>query len=347
MKVLVTGNQGYIGCVMEEMLLERGYEVIGLDAEFFKGKNFIPIKENVIKNRKNNQIIRDIREITGKDLEGCDAVIHLAALSNDPLGDLNPKLTEDINFKATVKLAEAAKEAGCKRFLYSSSCSLYGASDITKPVDETASFNPQTPYAESKVNCESALQKLADKNFSPSYMRNATAYGVSPRMRFDIVLNNLCGWAFTTGEVVMISDGKPWRPIVHIRDICAAFIAVLESPKEKIHNQAFNVGITEENFTIREIAEKVVKGIPNTTLKCLNKNSCDNRSYRVSFEKIKTLENFKPEWDTEKGIQELYKTFQLIELTKEIFEDEYFTTLKRIKSLKERKEITEELKWQN
>jgi nucleoside-diphosphate-sugar epimerase len=349
MKVLLTGNQGYIGDVMEELLLKKGHKVVGIDAGFFEGKTLIPLDPAVVENRKTNQIIKDIRDVTEEDLQNkqFDAVIHLAALSNDPLGNLNPNLTEDINFKATVTIAKTAKAAGCKRFLYSSSCSMYGAADITKPLDETASFNPQTPYAVSKVNSEKALKEMADENFSPTFMRNATVYGVSPRMRFDLVLNSLAAWVHTTGEVVMTSDGKPWRPLVHVRDLCKAFITVLEAPKEKIHNAAFNVGRTEENFTIKEIAEKVVAGFPQSTLKCLNQNSGDSRSYRIGFEKIKNELDFQPDWTVEKGVQELRETFQRINLTKEDFENEYFTTLKRMKALIERNNINENLRWVN
>jgi nucleoside-diphosphate-sugar epimerase len=347
MKILLTGNQGYLGCVMEEMLLEKGHEVVGFDAGFFEGKTLIPLPVAVQQNRKDNQIIKDLRDIEVTDLKerNFDAVIHLAALSNDPLGNLNPTLTEDINFKATVQLAEAAKAANIQRFLYSSSCSMYGAADTEVPLDETAEFNPQTPYAESKVKSEAALKDLASETFSPIFMRNATVYGISPRMRFDIVLNNLSAWAFTTGEVVMLSDGKPWRPLVHVRDLCTAFITAMEAPKEKIHNEAFNVGITEENFTIKQIAEKIVTNMPNTTLKCLNHNPTDARSYKISFEKIKSQINFQPSWTVEKGIKELLETFQKINLTKEDFEDEFFTTLKRMKALQERNEIDENLRW--
>jgi nucleoside-diphosphate-sugar epimerase len=347
MKILLTGNQGYIGCVMEEMLLNRDHEVVGLDAGFFQGKTLIPLPEAVKKNRQTNQIIKDIRTIEREDLKGkqFDAIIHLAALSNDPLGDLNPELTDNINFQASVQLAKVAKALGVPRYLYSSSCSMYGAADVTQALDETALFNPQTPYAVSKVKSEEALATLANEHFSPVFMRNTTVYGISPRMRFDIVLNNLSAWAFTTGEVVMLSDGTPWRPLVHVRDLCKSFILALEAPKEKVHNRAFNVGITDENFTIKQIAEKVVAGIPGSTLKIMNKNPSDNRSYKVSFERIKNELGFRPTWNVDKGVKELFETFEQINLSKEDFEDEYFTTLKRMKALLERNEIDENLRW--
>ena len=344
MKIFLTGNQGYIGSVMEEVLLKEGYDVITVDTGFFLGKDFIPHDEIVQKNRK-NQIIKDIRSLTTEDLKGGDVVIHLAALSNDPLGNLDPNITHDINYQATARLGELAKAAGVKRFIYSSSCSLYGAADTTQALTEEAPFNPQTPYAQSKVDSEAALSKLSSETFAPIFMRNATVYGLSPRMRFDLVVNNLCGWAFTTNEVVMMSDGKPWRPIVHVRDLCNAFVAAIETPLEQVNNQAFNVGINSENFRVKEIAEAVVQGIPESTLKCLNQNPNDTRSYRVNFDKIQTLKKFQPLWDLRKGIKELHKSFQALPLTKELFEHEYFTTLKRMQGLLARQEINKELRW--
>ncbi len=344
MKILLTGNQGYIGCVMEEVLLNAGHDVVGFDTGFFEGKTFVPLPMNVKKNRRNNQIKKDIRDATKEDIEGYDTIIHLAALSNDPLGNLNPQLTEEINFKATLQLAKCAKECGVNRFIFSSSCSMYGASDTKKFADENSPFLPQSVYATAKVQSEAALNAIADNNFSPVYMRNATVFGISPKMRFDLVLNNLCGWAWTTKEVVMLSDGKPWRPLVHVRDLCKAFLIVAETPREKIHNRAFNVGRTDENFTIRELAEKVVAGIPSTKLKCLNQNSGDTRSYRASFERIKEL-GFAPDWNVDKGITELFKTYKYAQLTTTTFEDDFFVTLKRMKSLLEEKKIDKDLRW--
>ena len=345
MKILLTGNQGYIGSVMEEVLLKEGHQVIGFDTGFFQGKAFIPNDDVVLENRKTNQINKDIRNATVDDFKGCDVVIHLAALSNDPLGNLDPHLTHNINFEASAKLGELAKAAGVQRFIYSSSCSLYGAADISQAITEVEDFNPQTPYAQSKVDSEVVLTKLSSQDFAPIFMRNATVFGISPRMRFDLVVNNLCGWAFTTKEVVMMSDGKPWRPIVHVRDLCNAFVAAIAAPFESVNNQAFNVGINSENFRVREIAESVVEGIPGSSLKCLNQNPSDTRSYRVNFDKIKTLKKFQPSWSLKKGIEELHNCFQELNLTKEIFEHEYFTTLKRMQALLDREEINKDLRW--
>jgi nucleoside-diphosphate-sugar epimerase len=248
MRVLITGHDGYIGCVMVPLVKAAGHEVVGLDARFFEGCTFGREPTRVPADRL------DIRDVNAGALEGFDAVIHLAALSNDPLGNLNPEITYDINHRASVLLARLAKSAGVKRFVYSSSCSLYGAGG-DEDLTESADFNPVTPYGESKVLAERDVTKLADDDFSPTYMRNATAYGVSPRLRADIVVNNLVGYAYTTGEVLIKSDGTPWRPLVHIEDISRAFLAVLEAPRETVHNEAFNVGRQGENYRVREIAE--------------------------------------------------------------------------------------------
>jgi len=350
-RVLLTGNQGYIGSVMEEVLLDNGFEVRGLDAGYFEGGSLVPLPNSVVKNREKNQIIKDIRDVEPSDLANIDAIVHLAALSNDPLGDLDPKLTHEINYLATAKIAELAKKAGVKRFIYSSSCSMYGAADVSKPLDETAEFNPVSAYAQSKVDSETALNKLADENFSPVYMRNATVFGLSKKMRFDLVVNNLSGWAHTISEVKMMSDGKPWRPMVHVRDLCQAFTKALKAPKHLVHNQAFNVGANSENFTIREIAEKVVSGVPNSKLVCMNQVTNDDRSYKVNFDKIKKI-GFEAQWSVDRGVSELKQAFEEINLNSETFENEYFTTLKRMKNLLDKGEISPDLrvkkqyKWQ-
>ena len=279
MRVLVTGHDGYIGTVMVPMLLERGQEVVGLDSFLFEGCSLGADRAEVPAIRK------DIRDVTIRDMDGIDAVFHLAAISNDPLGDLNPQVTYDINHLATAHLGEVAKEAGVKRFVYSSSCSLYGAQGDA-PVDESAAFNPVTPYGESKLLSEESLSKLADDDFSPTYLRNATAYGVSPRLRGDLVVNNLTGFAYTTGKVFLKSDGRAWRPLVHIADISKAFIAVLEAPQEKIHNEPFNVGATKENYLVRDVAEIVNDVVPDSVVTFSDTASADLRNYRVDCDKI-------------------------------------------------------------
>ncbi len=345
MKIFLTGNQGYIGSVMENYLLEKGHEVVGLDAGYFEGRYFVPLEERVILNRKKNQIKKDIRDVGADDMKGFNAIIHLAALSNDPLGYLNPQLTNEINFLSTKRLARIAKKSGISRFIYSSSCSLYGAADVSKSLDESSEFNPVTPYAHSKVNSEKALKSLADENFSPTFMRNATVYGVSPKMRFDLVINKFVGYTYLTGQIKMIGDGKHWRPFVHVIDLCSAFELVLNSEKGKIHNEAFNIGIDEDNYTIKELAEKIVKKFAGSKLVFSNENFVDDsRSYRVNFQKLKNL-GFFPKWNVDKGIKELKNCFEKNGLTKEIFGNEYFITLRRIKSLMESGDLDNNLRY--
>ena len=299
MRVLVTGNRGYIGTLMVPMLLNRNHEVVGLDSDLYARSTFGDEPATI------DTIECDIRDATVDMFRGFDAVIHLAGLSNDPLGDFNPSLTEDINYKATVRLGELAKQAGVPRFIFSSSCSTYGAAGDDF-LDETSDFNPVTPYGKSKVDSEFDLTELADDDFSPVYMRSATAYGVSPRLRFDLVMNNLTAWAFTTGQVLLKSDGTPWRPIVHIGDISRAFIAALEAPREAVHAEAFNVGRTDENFRIQELAEIVVQVVPGSRLEYAEGAGPDKRCYRVDCSKIKSvLPAFEPVWTARKGIEEL------------------------------------------
>jgi len=339
MKIMVTGNMGYIGTILVPMLLAEGFDVIGYDSDLYRECTFGEGLPNV------KTIKKDIRDVSREDLKGVEAVLHLAGLSNDPLGNLNPQLTFEINHQASVKLAQISKEAGVERFIFSSSCSNYGAAGVDW-VDEESAFNPVTPYGESKVKVEQDVSGLADGSFSPIFLRNATAYGVSPRLRFDLVLNNLVAWAFTTGEVHLKSDGTAWRPIVHIEDISRAFVAVLKAPIERVHNQAFNVGQTSENFQVREIAEIVAETVPGSRVEYAAGASPDKRSYRVRCDKIKgILPEFAPAWTARRGAKELYETYQRIGLTLEEFEGQKYKRINHIKLLLERGRLDYDLRW--
>jgi nucleoside-diphosphate-sugar epimerase len=340
MKVLVTGSQGYIGTVLVPMLIKKGYEVVGLDTDYYEQCTFYGDLPDV------ETIKKDIRDIEKHDVEGFDAIIHLAGLSNDPLGDYRPELTEDINEKASVRLAESAKAVNVKRFLFASSCSNYGAAGDNFLTEEAA-FNPVTPYGRSKVKVEQALEQMADKDFSPTYIRASTAYGVSPRLRFDLVTNNLTAWAFTTGRVYLKSDGSPWRPIVHIEDISRAYIAALQAPREIVHNEAFNVGTTTENYQIREIAKMVKEVVPGCEVDFAPDAGPDKRNYRVDCNKIaRVLHDFKPQWTARRGIEQLYEAYKKVGLTLEEFEGPKYMRIAHIKSLVDQERLDKNLRWQ-
>jgi nucleoside-diphosphate-sugar epimerase len=328
MRVLVTGHTGYIGAVLVPMLLEAKHAVTGLDTDFFAGCDFNGGLISVPAMHK------DLRDVTATDLNGFDAVIHLAALSNDPLSDLNPECTYEINHRASVRMAELTKTAGVPRFLFSSSCSLYGLAAGADFLTENAAFNPVTPYGESKVMVERDVSRLADDNFTPTFLRNSTAYGVSPRLRADLVVNNLVGFAYTTGEVLIASDGTPWRPLVHVEDICRAFLAILQARRELVHNQAFNVGRTEENYQIRDIAAMVEEIVPGSQVKYAEGGGPDLRCYRVNCDKIaRTLPDFQPKWTVRSGIEQLYAAYKEHALNVEEFTGTRYIRIKHLRSL--------------
>lgn len=339
MRVLITGSQGYIGTILSPLLRDAGHEVIGLDSDLYRRCTFgarvpdVPFVE------------KDVRDVEMSDIRGYDAICHLAALSNDPLGNLDPDLTYAINYKASVRLAEMAREAGVKRFVFSSSCSTYGAAG-DEILTEDSPFNPVTPYGKSKVLAEGDIAQLACDTFSPVFLRNATAYGVSPRLRFDLVLNNLAAWAYTTGQIRMKSDGSPWRPIVHIEDISRAFLAVLEAPQSLVHNKAFNVGQTTENLQIREIASIVGETIPNCRISFAEGASPDSRNYRVNCDRLpQTVSGFRPVWNARRGAQELYDAYQRHSITLDDFEGIRFQRIAHIRHLLETGQLDETLRW--
>lgn len=338
MKVFVTGTDGYLGIMLAGHLHKHGHTVTGCDTGFYRngwlynGTDFIP-----------QTLSKDIRKVTVEDLRGHDAIIHLAELSNDPLGQLAPNITFDINHGGSLHLANTAKKAGVPRFIYFSSCSVYGASD--QIIDENGSTNPLTAYAECKLKVEADLKKLAGDDFTPTYLRNATAYGASPRQRFDLVVNNLAGFAWCTKEIKMLSDGTPWRPLVHVLDICKAARCALEADRSIVHNETFNVGDSKENYQVKTVAEIISSTFPGCSLSIGDRGG-DKRDYRVSFDKINSkLPGFKCEWNVKRGAEQLLEVFSRIGLTMELFESPPHTRLKQINHLIETKQLDADFFW--
>lgn len=342
MKILVTGTEGYIGSRLAPWLMARGHEVHGLDTGFYQDGCLYQDPLSTL--RLPATRLKDLRAVTPDDFEGFDAVIHLAELSNDPLGQNRPEITFKINHEGSVRIAHAARQAGVRRFVYASSCSVYGVGS-GEFLDETSPVNPQTAYAQCKVLVERDLLPMAAADFSVVFLRNATAYGPSPRMRFDIVLNDLCALAWTRKKIAMVSDGSPWRPIVHIEDICEAMRCAAEAPADSVNGQIFNVGHTKENYRVREIAQIVAEAFPGCEVSA-GPAGQDNRSYRVSFEKIATrLPDFRSTWTAQRGAMELRHLFERIEFSTDTYEYRAFTRLKQLKYLQRTGQVDEDLYW--
>ena len=339
--ILVTGNRGYIGTVMTKMLKEASYKVVGLDNDWYRECYFFNSEEP----EPHQQIIKDVRTITDSDLNGITSVIHLAALSNDPVGEINPTITQQINSHATLQLAKICKKKKIKKFIFASSCSIYGMGSADAPISEEGALNPLTAYAKAKVNAENQLRKLADEDFCPVLMRNATVYGSSPKIRLDLVVNHLVAGAYLTGKITVMSDGLPWRPLIHIQDFCRAFMKVLEVPSSIIRNQILNVGDTRENYRIKDIALEIQKVLPQSKIEILNKTSEDERTYRVDFSKIKEKLNFKPQWNLRKGIEELVEDFKKNNLTFNDFKLGRYFRIQTLQSHLKEKRMNQDLFW--
>jgi nucleoside-diphosphate-sugar epimerase len=342
MRVLVSGHHGYIGSILVPLLGAAGHEVVGLDTYMYEGCDFGEERVAAVPT-----IRKDVRDVTPADLDGFDAVVHLAALSNDPVGDLNPDCTFAINHRASVSLARAAKQAGVERFLFASSCSLYGAAGQDW-IDESAEFNPVTPYGESKVLAERDIVALAEDSFSPTFLRNATAHGLSPRHRGDLVVNNLTAFAFATGEVLMQSDGTPWRPLVHIEDISRAFLGLMQAPREQVHCEAFNVGADEENYRIRDIAQIVEETVPGSRIAFADGAGPDKRSYRVSFAKLqRAFPELHPQWTVRASAEQMLAAYRDNGLDIADFKGSRFMRIARLKELMAEGRLDAELRWKD
>jgi nucleoside-diphosphate-sugar epimerase len=340
-KIIVTGHNGFIGTHLVRLLKEDGFLVTGIDTNYF-GEDCAFDKGM----RPDFEIIKDTRTISPADLDGAYAVCHLAALSNDPMGALNEQLTFDINHIASVKIAKIAKDVGVEKYIFSSSCSMYGISDGNMALDETADFAPVTAYAKSKVYTERDVLPMASSDFSPTFMRNTTAYGISPKLRIDLVVNNLVGWAVTTNQIRIMSDGTPWRPLIHAEDIARAFVAVVKAPKENVNGKSFNVGINEENFQIKDIAKMVGEVVPNCEVVITGEHGSDSRSYKVNFDKIKNeLPEFKPQWTLKKGIEDLYLNYRKEQMNEEKFNARFYIRLKQLQFLMDNDMINNNLFW--
>jgi len=340
MKLLVTGTEGYIGSVLAPILMQRGHEVLAVDTGFYKAGWFYHGTTMTPKT-----LNKDIRHLTAEDFESVEAVVHMAELSNDPTGQLAPTITYDINHQGSVLIANLAKAAGVRRFIYMSSCSVYGVSTQSALTEDNA-VNPQTAYAHCKVLVEHDLKLMADENFSPTFLRNASVFGASPRIRFDIVLNTLAGLAWTTKEIKLTSDGTPWRPLVHVLDVCKAIICTLEAPQNIVHNQIFNVGDNINNYQVKDIAQTIAHVFQDCQV-TLGNDSPDNRNYQVNFDKInQVLPGFKCDWNAVQGAQQLYNVFSQIDMTEEVFKFRGFTRLKQLEYLIRTQQITPEFFWQ-